>query len=307
MEASLRVLGDLEKPLQSRVLLDLSRLSPDEVRLLERAWSSIPPGRWSEILERLNELAEDDVELDFEDVFRLGLKDLAPEVRIKAIKGLWECEDRSLIEPLVALLRGDGSEAVRAAAATALGHFVLQAEFDKLRPKDASRVEEALVEVLRDRGEGQEVRRRALEALGPLSEEWVKDLIREAYNSDNLKMRVSALHAMGLNCDPIWLPALLREVCNPEPEMRYEAATACGELEEEEAVPYLLPLLRDPDEEVRLSAIEALGHIGGGLAKEKLQECLQDPQEHIREAAMAALDELCIEEEPLGFFPSGSA
>jgi HEAT repeat protein len=74
--------------------------------------------------------------------------------------------------------------------------------------------------------------------------------------------------------------------------MRYEAAGACGELGEKEAVPYLIELVSDPDVEVQLAAIKALGKIGAPEAKVCLEQCLDNPNDIVRQAAEQALYEL---------------
>ena len=58
-----------------------------------------------------------------------------PEVREKAIEGLWEDEDRLLISTLCDLTKDDPSPKVRAAAAMALGKFAILAQDGKLLEK----------------------------------------------------------------------------------------------------------------------------------------------------------------------------
>jgi HEAT repeat protein len=103
---------------------------------------------------------------------------------------------------------------------------------------------------------------------------------------------------MGRNCDPNWLEILNNELSSTDPELRYEAAVACGELGEEEAVPHLVELTEDEDTEVRLAAVQALGKIGGSEAKECLESCLSHPSEAVRQVAEQALYELETMSEP---------
>jgi HEAT repeat protein len=104
---------------------------------------------------------------------------------------------------------------------------------------------------------------------------------------------------MGKNCDPIWLPILLSELTANDSEIRYEAAAACGELGEQEAVPHLIELIDDDDTDVQMASVQALGKIGGSEAREQLKKCLNHPSEAIRQAATQALYELEIITEPL--------
>jgi len=301
IEETIAELIDSSKPLLSSRLADLSNLSSEEVGLFEQAWASIESKRRRQIMYRLIELSEDNAKLDFDSIFRNRLNDQDAEVRAKAVEGLSESEDTSLITPLINMVGQDSSEKVQAAAAIALGKFVMLAELEKLRSCYKPRIERALLSIINDKMRPVEVRRRALEAVAPLSLPEVKKAIKEAYYNNEPKLKVSAVYAMGRNCDPLWLPILLKELTSTDAEMRYEASSACGELGEREAVPYLIELVSDPDAEVQLAAIRALGKIGGSEAEECLEECLNSPNEAIRQAAEEALNELEVEEDPFPF------
>ena len=301
IEETIADLGNSDKPLLSSRLAELSNLNSEELALFEQAWAAIEPKRRRQIMYRLVELAEDNFELDFDSIFKSRLKDRDAEVRSKAIEGLWESEEASLIDPLIILLNQDSSEKVQATAATALGKFAMLAELKKLRPSHKSKVCQALLTVIDDKSKPIEVKCRALEAAAPLSLPQMKKAIVEAYQSSNPKLRTSALFAMGKSCNHSWLPILLKELASVDAEMRYEAAGACGELGEKEAAPYLLELISDPDVDVQLAAIQALGKIGGPEAKDCLERCLNNPSEIIQQAAEQALYQLEAGEEPLSF------
>lgn len=247
------------------------------------------------------ELSEYNVELDFEDIYRIALADEDEEVRSEAIEALWECDDRSLIDPLVSLMRQDQSEMVRAAATGALGKFALLSEFGELRPRDAAKVEAALLSAIEEPGESTEVRRRAIEAISPLSRPQVQEIIRQAYGSADPGLKGSAIYAMGRNCDPMWLPILIAELSSDDPEMRYEAALACAELEDDRAVPQLVLLAYDEDDQIQAAAIAALGRIGGNEARRELERLLGDSRERVRQAAEEALEEMEFQQDPLSF------
>ncbi len=301
LEAYLEELADPRRPLVMSKLTNLSNLRPDELPLFRSVWASTAQERRRQVVQRLADLAEDNVELNFDEVFLNGLRDPDAEVRLACVRALWEYEGRGLIATLLELMRSDADARVRAEAALALGRYVVKAEFDELRPSDARAIDEALRDVIADRGEVLEVRARALESLGACSQPWIVSIIQEAYNSPHRRLRLSAVHAMGRNCDPRWLPTLISELSSADGEMRFEAAGACGALAEEEAVPYLLPILEDDDPEVQEAAIEALGQIGGRRAKAALEKCLRGANPRVREACLAALAELDFEEDPLAF------
>ncbi|MBI4308549.1 MAG: HEAT repeat domain-containing protein [Chloroflexi bacterium] len=301
LEHYLSELQDTAKPLSTARLIHISSMTPEEVNLFQRSWAALDTARRRQILSRLVDLSEDNVDLDFNAVFRVCLKDPDEDVREKAIAGLWECEERSLIDPLVSLLLTDPKERVRVAAAIALGRYTMLAELGKLLSRDGPRLEKALLTVIENKAETPEVRRRAIEALAAFSDlPRVKEIIRETHNSRDVKMQASALFAMGRNCDRQWLPLLLKALSAEEPELRYEAACACGELGEEVAVPYLIPLVRDPDPQVQDAAIQALGTIGGATAKKALLQLLRSANQRIHEAAQEALKRLEFDESPLG-------
>ena len=290
-------LSDLSKPLVVAELLNLSDLSSEELELVIEAWTAIPLGRRQQVIDQLIILAEDNFDFSFNGIFRVCLYDPDVTMRIKAIEGLWDCEDCFIISPLIEVLENDSQESVRAAAATALGKFALLAELGKIRSHHAMKIKDALLGVISDEGQAVEVRQRAIEAISPISIPEVEMIIQEAYQSQNPKLHVSALYAMGCNCNPLWLPILLKELNSDIPEMRFEAARACGELGRKEALPHIVNLVRDGDIQVQLAAIETLGKIGGDEAKQALHECSRDSDEYVREVAKVALDELELEDD----------
>ena len=291
-------LGNCDNPLLTSRLVDLSNLNSEELRFLEQVWAAIEPKRRRQIVHRLVELAEDNFELNFDSIFKNCLKDQDAEVRSKAMEGLWESEETCLINPLINLLEQDSSEKVRAAAATALGKFAMLAEHKKLRFSHTSKVCQALLSIIGDKSKPIEVRRRALEAVAPLSLPQVKEAIMEAYQRHSSRLRISSIYAMGKSCDHFWLPILLKELANADAEIRYEAVGACSELGEEKVIPYLIKLSNDPDADVQLAAIQALGKIGGSEAKKCLEQCLDNPSEVVQQAVKQALDELEAAETP---------
>ncbi len=296
-------LRDEGQPLRATRLVYLSHLADEQEEAFLDVWPQIQAERRRQVVRALAELAEDNVELNFDAIFLSCLSDAEPEVRVVGIRGLWEYEHRDLIEPLIRLLQSDDNATVRAEAALALGRFVLQSELGSLPDRYFRQVEQALHRVIDDDGEELEVRGRALEAIGACSLPWVRQAIDGAYRSNSGRLRVSSIHAMGRNCDPSWLPILFQELKSDDAEMRYEAALACGLLAEETAVPHLAPLLEDEDVEVREVTIAALGEIGGRQARAVLLRYLDDPSRGMREAVQEAISLVDFVEDPLSFRP----
>lgn len=300
-EEYLAQLADKSARIHVSSLRRLSSLDRDRRVRLGQVWPAIDVRRRRRLVNQMLDLIEDNFDLNFDAVFLRGLEDDDAEVRYISIQGLWEYEGSDLVSVLLRLLADDPIPAVRAQAALALGRFVTLWQLGNLRDRYFTRIEASLRRVLEDPDESEEVRARALEAIGPCDVPWVRQKIREAYESGVRRMKVSSLFAMGRSCQPHWLPLLLRELASDDPEMRYEAATACGSIGDQAAVSRLLPLLRDADAEVRAATIGALGEIGGDQARGALIEIVAGPPGPERAAALSSLATIEFMNNPLGF------
>jgi HEAT repeat protein len=286
-------IGDTSEPLSTRHLYALSDMSHEQLAHFRQVWPDMEAGRRRELMRSLVELTELSFEVNFDPIFLVALGDDDSEVRAAAIDGLWENEDQALIGPLVHLLRSDEAAKVRAAAAMALGRFVLLGELEEIDRAPAMLAEEALLETLRNAEEDLEVRRRTVESIAYSGEVGIREIIEAAYYDESERMQASALFAMGRSADPYWCKLLAGELENPNPELRFEAARACGELENPLAVSQLIQMaVDDPDREVQQAAVWALGRIGGREAREALEACYESDDEVLRVAAAEALDEM---------------
>jgi HEAT repeat protein len=285
-------IGDERRPLSLPRLYMLSYLSSEELQFFAKRWTAIGTTRRREILSALVEIAEANITVDFGGVLRLGLRDEDGEVRARAVDGLWEDDSPDLVDTFLEMLSSDPSIVARAAAATGLGRFVFMAELEELDEKLGRSIVQALWRVIEDPTEALEPRRRAVEAISFSGEEGVQGLIEEAYRNPVEKMRVSAVFSMGRSADRSWGPTVVGELGSTNPEMRFEAARACGELELREAVPSLISLIADSDKEVQQAAISALGKIGGSEARSALRICCESEDEAIAAAGDEALAEL---------------
>ena len=290
-------LADENKPLANKQLVELTDIKNEDLVFFDRVWSGLSPKRQLHLINRLIELGENSAELNFDAIFRHRLSDPAEEIRSKAIEGLWENEDTTLIEPLIKIMQSDPSVTVRRDSAIALGRFAMLAEHKKINPDYMPVLCKTLLDTYND-SDDIDIKRRAMESVAPLSLPRVEQAILEAYKSDNIKLKASAIYAMGRNCSPDWINYAISELSSPMAELRYEAAGACGELGEDAAVPYLIEVADDDDMDVRIAAIVALGKIGGEEAQEYLELCLKDDSEAIREAAEQALDDIDVMQDP---------
>lgn len=296
-ERLIAYLVDDNQQLSISRLYELSGLIPEECTRLADVWPTIPLARRRRIISHLVDLAEESVEVDFGPVFRIGLEDPDAVVREQSIEGLWDEEDVSLIPALTRLLCEDPAWTVRAAAATSLSRFVLLAELGRLQARVAERMIDALWSVVRNPQEDIEVRRRVVESLAYLEGEDVQELIASAYQDEEEKMRISAVFAMGRSADPRWEEIVLRELDSSNPEMRYEAARACGELQLARAVRRLGELIAEGDREIQEVSIWALGQIGGSEAERILEACAAYAEEIDDEELAEAVEEAMAEME----------
>ena len=252
------------------------------------------------VITKLIELCDDNVGLDFTAVFIIGIDDYDDDVREQAAKGLWECEDRSIVRPLLDLVKNDPSPNVRAVACTSLGRFTAMFQDGKLNIRDEERIRKILIDVIDRPGEELEVRRRAIESLGRISSYEVEDIIRDAYESEIPELKQSSIYAMGQSSNVMWLSIVLQEMETDVPSIRYEAVIAAGLLGDETTVPYLISILDDYEIDVLIAAISSLGLIGGELAGRALQKCLGSGDDVIEEAVNEALQQIEFYNDPMG-------
>ena len=230
---------------QAQELAALSDLSLPDFRRLQEAWPTLADERRLFVVRSLVEESFDNLHLQLGRFLRLALTDSLPTIRILAIKGLWEDQDADLVGPLVHLLNNDPYETVRAAAAEALGAFVLAGELNELSSALAMRAEDALLAVLHAEMEPLTVQAQALESIAFSGETGIRDLIEDGYYSQYEEMQVAALHAMGRSADIRWRASVQAELGSPTLAMRAAAARACGELEARDALEELISLLAD--------------------------------------------------------------
>ena len=279
-------------------LTHLSDLSAEDRAELREVWPTLPVEQRRRIISSMVTLGEDNIELDFRQVFLMSLEDSDPQVRLSGIEGLYEDESRVLLLKLITLLKSDPEERVREAVAKALIRFTYLAECDKLGSQAGS-LRAALIAAACDKKETPDVRRRAVEALGNYHDDpEVQRLIEESYVRGG-KPAESAVFAMGRSMDERWQQVVMDELESDHPSMRYEAARAAGEMSLEDALPFLVRMVNDSDTEVRLAAVWALGQIGGKPAVEALAPILKSKEPAMREAAKEAMSEIAFAANPL--------
>ena len=285
-------------PLSLRAILrDFSDLEISEINQLAEIWPKIPAWRRKALLEDVQELGEEDTILSFENLLTFALQDRDPQVRLPALRGLWDYESPRLVPTFLDLLSNDSDVQVRAAAAGGLGHYVYLGEVENLPKQTLQSIEERLLEAAKGNDQA-EVRRNALEALGYSSKEEVGTLIDQAYQSGDREWVASALFAMGRSANERWRPQVKIMLNSQFPALRAEAARAAGELEMGSSIPRLLELLDDPDDQTRLASIWSLSQLGGENARKALERLYKHTDdEDERKFIDSALDNLTFNEE----------
>ncbi len=299
----LDTLLDKGKDVPYRYLSEFSDIEPASLKSLLETWPRIGLERKLVLLEQLNTLANDDTLVSFDDLGRALLTDSEPQVRIRAMRLLVECEDVRLVPIYIDMLTKDSVVAVRAEAATMLGIFVQLGEFEDIPANVHHQIEDVLLEVLNGEDEPS-VRRRVLEALGFSSRIEVPVLIESSFNRQDPDWQASAVFAMGRSNDERWADKVLHMMVSENRRIRLAAVQASGELGLALARPLLLHLLEDEDDEaVAGAAIWSLSQIGGEDVRLYLQNLLDKVEDDDDQAAFLeeALDNLAFTEDMAGF------
>ena len=270
-------------------LAELSRLTGPEASEFGQLWLEWSSERVLDIVERMVSLCEDQLDVEFEVIYKQGLKHPNPTVRVASLKGLEESEDRALVIQLSKILKSDPVAEVRAAAAVPLAHFSIMAEAGKLSARYREALEDALYGVMENEREIQEVKLKAMEAVSVFAAERLKLHIESAWSSGDLNARQSSLFAMGRTSDPKWIEYVIPDLEHDAASVRYEAAMAMGELGDEHHLPVMDAPLDDEDLTVQLAAISAVERIGGDAAKAKLELKLASPEPQVVELVQQAL------------------
>ncbi|MCP4418950.1 MAG: HEAT repeat domain-containing protein [Chloroflexi bacterium] len=287
-----------EEPLPIQQLYRLSDMAAEDWAAFVVGWSALADERRQVIVRHLADISEDNFVVNFAPVFVHCLIDELPNVRRAALDGLWDSTDIKLIPTITQLMQTDESEDVQTAAAAALGHYLLLAEWGQLPERILPDLIETLLAEYDKEETAVSIRRALLEALGAAGHPRVNQLIEEAYENNDPMMQLSAVFAMGNSADRRWAGTVMDEMESPYEEMRAEAARAAGNIGSSDFVPELADLAYDEDLTIRMAAIIALGQIGGDEVQQILANMLDDSEvkelEQVLEAVEDALEESAL-------------
>lgn len=276
----INALLDKEHPFPTKYWRRFSDLSRSDLSSLIKVWPEIDRDRKVALFEDLENVAESDTLVNFDELAKVGLADPDPAVKVLAIRALWENEDHHLVPILTELMMGDPAEDVRAAAAFALGKFVYLGELESI--PDAIRISNVqnLLDVLNSEDLPM-VRRRALESLGFSSHPKVPEMIHKALNSNDSQWITSALYAIGRSADEQWSSFVMEHLKSADSDIEFEAIRAAGELAVDDARDVLLDKLEETDDDMekRYAIIWALSLIGGDAVKEIFADLLENSED----------------------------
>lgn len=288
---------DPSNPFPAKYLYRLSDLIGQDLEKFNAIWPEVDLGRRQRLLEDLELFAESDSLVSFEAVFSGALNDPDPEVRLIAMRALWETDNFDLVPEILRILEHDSSPRARAQAAATLGYYIYLGEIGKLAGRFYSPIVDKLLSIL-DSGEDARVRRNALESLGFSSHTSIPSLLEEAYGKGDEDWLASSLMAMGRSADEVWRPLVVKNLTHSDSKVRLEASQSAGLLSTPEAVPLLFELIYDEDDEVRLAAIWSISEIGGEGVQDALEQLLIETEsEDETEIIGDALENLAFTQE----------
>jgi HEAT repeat protein len=282
------------EPPSTHELSPLSDLDLAQINQFDPVWNGLNTSSRQILLATLGRLADERIELQFDRIYQMALRDPDAEVRRIAIENLWESQDQRFISFYLDTVENDPAVDVKIAAIRALGRFILLGQYNKIDSEKLSIIEDTLLKFV-SQVEEIDLQRTSIEALGYSSRPGVEAIIQTAYLSSVEALRQSALLAMGRSANEIWAESILKELISPSPNLRAEAARATGELELRSGVAHLIDLLEDVNDDVRKNAIWSLGQIGGTASRDAL-EAIQTTNEDnlIREQIEEALEHIAF-------------
>ncbi|MDX2160589.1 MAG: HEAT repeat domain-containing protein [bacterium] len=269
----------------------LSDLDSEALEQFQDVWITLDDEHRRLIMRHMVEVSEANFEFHYAPVALVVLDDPDPEVRTAAVEALWESESSAVLNRLLEIAQWDESREVRAAALNGVGRFILMGELGDFPEPEALKAQDIVIGILNNEDEEIEVRRRALEAISNCSNDIVEGAIREAYEGHDRLMQISAVFAMGRAYDEQWNDIVMRELDSADPEMRYEAARAAGELMLSDAIPALSRMAFENDRELQDNAIWSLGEIGGKEAVRVLELLAANARETGDEDMIEAIED----------------
>ncbi len=219
----------------------------------------------------------------------LQLRHQNPEIRLLAIECLWDYPWDEGAEVLISLAQDDPEESVRNKAIIGLGRYIYEGdvemdEDDKfflgdyyydpiMTVEQCQKIRDFLIALYTNPEKSLDERRFALESLAFLSQDDVKQFIRDAYASDEKGMKISAIFAMGRQQTNWWHDPILEALTSDDADIRNEAIKSAGECQIDDAHDFLMYIARTTeDKDECVNAVMALSSLGMDESFEFLDE-----------------------------------
>ena len=290
----IEMLLDISRPFPQQYLHIFSDITEADLTEIRKIWSRIAVIRKITLLQDLESMMEADTLLSCDDFARFALTDEDANVRSQAISLLWDCEDPKLAYQLGNMLESDVSEIVRAAAAAALGKFVLMGELEEISNKTFTHIVNLLLRIYKSEL-FDEVRLEILRSLAYSENKEIAKLILEAFSTNKKAWKLAALESMGRSADTRWQNHVMDMLESSDDDLLYEAVRTAGELELKPARTPLLEMLEEEsdNDDLIYQVIWALSKIGGEDVYETLQELLENTEdEHKIDVLELAMENL---------------
>lgn len=269
---------ELDQPFPAQYLHIFSDISKSDLRAIGKIWGAIPVQRRINLLTDLEILMESDTLVLCDEMAKFALGDTDPNIRSRAIKLLWECNDPNLAHRFLDLLQNDPNIIVQNTAAMALGKFILLGELDEVPKVLYETINSSLIEIFRS-DISKNVKQEILKSLGYTSNPQIISMIKESYKNPDLSWQLAAVIAMGRSADDRWAKEILEKLESPDSfqPIRFEAVIAAGDLEIQAARPILLEMFEEDqeDEDINHQIIWSLSKIGGEGARQALEKRLE--------------------------------
>lgn len=298
-----RALGDSDKEVRAAAAFSLGQLGDKAVvDDLLRALDDPSYGVRRNVIEALGKAGDPKAAPALIDL----LESQSADLRGEAVLALGRLEDPRATDPLIRVLGGDPDGDVRWRAAYALTDVerpqvvqALEAALTDGEPLVVMFAAKALSKLGRKADsvplvpaletDDWRVRVNVLIALGSSGDEEALPVIVESLGSPIDHVRAAACIALGDLLDPRAAEPLRESLEDPSPDVRGQAALALARVSADEAMIALPDALEDPNHYARVKVYEAIGGVWRRQAVELLRPALRDPDPRIRAAVTSAL------------------
>ena len=269
-------LQDENSPINTGFLHTFSDISFDDLSQIKGIWAGLSTDRKVHLLQHLLVLMESDTLISCDDFSKFAIEDQDPQVKCQAIALLWESNDIKLVPAYIEMLVANPDASVNAAAADALGKFVLLGELDEIPRETADAVRDALLTKYKVTTHDR-TKQKVVESLGYIADDEITSLIKKASKDESKSWQLSALVAIAHSANEVWDKFVVEKLSEKDQDVLIEAIKAAGELEIASAKEPIIQILQESasDEEEHLQAILALSKIGGRDVRQILEELLE--------------------------------